>query len=193
MTTTTELSLIHRFVPATEPGKPPILLLHGTGGDEDDLLPLGRHDRPGLGAALAARQGARRRHAALLPPPRGGRLRRRGRAPPRQRARRLRRPGRARGLQARRRPSRSASRTAPTSPRRCCSFGPRPSPAPPCCGPWCRCRIRPPLTSTGKPVLILSGAMDPIVPAENATRLAVAPEGRRRRSSSTACSRRATA
>ena len=70
MTTTTELSFIHRFEPATEPGKPPILLLHGTGGDEDDLLPLGQHDRPGLRAALAARQGAGGRHAALLPPPR---------------------------------------------------------------------------------------------------------------------------
>jgi len=42
MTITTALSFIHRFEPASEPGKPPILLLHGTGGDEDDLLPLGR-------------------------------------------------------------------------------------------------------------------------------------------------------
>jgi phospholipase/carboxylesterase len=41
MTVTTEHSFIHRFKPATEPGKPPILLLHGTGGNEDDLLPLG--------------------------------------------------------------------------------------------------------------------------------------------------------
>ena len=37
----TELSFIHRFEPATEPGRPPLLLLHGTGGNEDDLLPLG--------------------------------------------------------------------------------------------------------------------------------------------------------
>jgi len=42
MTITTALSFIHRFEPASEPDKPPILLLHGTGGDEDDLLPLGR-------------------------------------------------------------------------------------------------------------------------------------------------------
>ena len=42
MTVTTELSFIHRFEPAGEPGKPPMLLLHGTGGNEDDLLPLGR-------------------------------------------------------------------------------------------------------------------------------------------------------
>ena len=31
---------IHRFVPG-EPGIAPLLLLHGTGGDESDLLPLG--------------------------------------------------------------------------------------------------------------------------------------------------------
>jgi phospholipase/carboxylesterase len=46
MTTTTELSHLHRFEPATAPGKPPILLLHGTGGDETDLLPLGRMIAP---------------------------------------------------------------------------------------------------------------------------------------------------
>ncbi len=42
MTTTAELSHLHRFVPATASGRPPILLLHGTGGDENDLLPVGR-------------------------------------------------------------------------------------------------------------------------------------------------------
>ena len=41
MNATTELSFVHRFKPATEPGRPPLLLLHGTGGNEDDLLPLG--------------------------------------------------------------------------------------------------------------------------------------------------------
>lgn len=35
------LGFRHRFRPATRPGRPPLLLLHGTGGDEDDLLPLG--------------------------------------------------------------------------------------------------------------------------------------------------------
>ncbi|MBZ6079261.1 alpha/beta hydrolase [Microvirga puerhi] len=43
----TELSFIHRFVPATKPGRPPLLLLHGTGGNEDDLLPLGKIIAPG--------------------------------------------------------------------------------------------------------------------------------------------------
>lgn len=35
-------SFIHRFEPATRFEAPPLLLLHGTGGDENDLFPLGR-------------------------------------------------------------------------------------------------------------------------------------------------------
>ena len=53
--TTTELSHLHRFMPATAPGKPPLLLLHGTGGDENDLLPLGQTVAPG--AALLSPRG----------------------------------------------------------------------------------------------------------------------------------------
>jgi phospholipase/carboxylesterase len=45
--TNADLSFIHRFAPASEAGRPPLLLLHGTGGDEDDLLPLGRMIAPG--------------------------------------------------------------------------------------------------------------------------------------------------
>ncbi len=37
-----DLDFVHRFVPAEEPGAPTLLLLHGTGGNEGDLLPLGR-------------------------------------------------------------------------------------------------------------------------------------------------------
>ena len=40
--TATDLSFIHRFEPALGARPPPLLLLHGTGGDENDLLPLGR-------------------------------------------------------------------------------------------------------------------------------------------------------
>ncbi|MET0429304.1 MAG: alpha/beta hydrolase [Microvirga sp.] len=54
MTVTTELTFIHRFVPATDPAAPPLLLLHGTGGNEDDLLPLARAVAPGS-AALSPR------------------------------------------------------------------------------------------------------------------------------------------
>ncbi len=36
------LGFSHRFVPAEEPNAPTLLLLHGTGGDENDLIPLGR-------------------------------------------------------------------------------------------------------------------------------------------------------
>ncbi len=38
-----ELGFIHRFVPASKPGEAiTLLLLHGTAGNENDLLPLGR-------------------------------------------------------------------------------------------------------------------------------------------------------
>ena len=50
-----ELSYIHRFEPGVEPGRPPVLLLHGTGGDETDLMPLGR--KIALGAALLSPRG----------------------------------------------------------------------------------------------------------------------------------------
>ncbi len=36
------LGFVHRFVPAETPDAPTLLLLHGTGGDENDLLPIGR-------------------------------------------------------------------------------------------------------------------------------------------------------
>jgi phospholipase/carboxylesterase len=53
--TNPDLSFIHRFEPAIEAGRPPLLLLHGTGGDEGDLLPLGRMIAPG--SALVSPRG----------------------------------------------------------------------------------------------------------------------------------------
>jgi phospholipase/carboxylesterase len=42
-----KLSFIHRFERGTRDGASPLLLLHGTGGDEGDLVPLGRMVAPG--------------------------------------------------------------------------------------------------------------------------------------------------
>jgi phospholipase/carboxylesterase len=53
--TTPALGFTHRFAPAARPGLPSLLLLHGTGGNEDDLLPLGRRLLPG--AALLRPRG----------------------------------------------------------------------------------------------------------------------------------------
>jgi phospholipase/carboxylesterase len=46
MTSSTDLGFVHRFVPGAADG-PVLLLLHGTGGDESDLLPLGELLVPG--------------------------------------------------------------------------------------------------------------------------------------------------
>jgi len=40
------LSYIYRFEKGAEPNARPLLLLHGTGGDENDLIPLGRMIAP---------------------------------------------------------------------------------------------------------------------------------------------------
>jgi predicted esterase len=42
-----DLGFVHIFVPAEKPNSPTLLLLHGTGGDERDLLGLGRELWPG--------------------------------------------------------------------------------------------------------------------------------------------------
>jgi phospholipase/carboxylesterase len=48
-------TFMHRFEAGTRPGATPLLLLHGTGGDENDLLPLGRAVAPD--AALLSPRG----------------------------------------------------------------------------------------------------------------------------------------
>ena len=45
--TTVDTDLIHVFEPGSDPARRPLLLLHGTGGDESDLLSLGRTVAPG--------------------------------------------------------------------------------------------------------------------------------------------------
>ena len=55
MTAATELSFVHRFEPGADPNAPPLLLLHGTGGDENDLIGLGRMVAPD--AALLSPRG----------------------------------------------------------------------------------------------------------------------------------------
>jgi predicted esterase len=53
--TATELGFKYQFEPAQDGPAPTLLLLHGTGGDENDLLPLGRMLAPG--AALLSPRG----------------------------------------------------------------------------------------------------------------------------------------
>src|SRR6266508_4342164 len=48
-----DLSFVHRYEPGT-PGAPTLLLLHGTGGDENDLVPLANELMPGA-AVLSPR------------------------------------------------------------------------------------------------------------------------------------------
>jgi phospholipase/carboxylesterase len=62
MSAAPDLGFIHNYVPATDRTRPPLLLLHGTGGDENDLLPFGERLAPG--AALLSPRGKVLEHGA---------------------------------------------------------------------------------------------------------------------------------
>jgi phospholipase/carboxylesterase len=57
-----DLGFIHNYVPATDRTRAPLLQLHGTGGDEDDLIPFGERLTPG--AALLSPRGKILEHGA---------------------------------------------------------------------------------------------------------------------------------
>ena len=50
-----ELGFIHRFIPGRDVGLAPLLLLHGSGGDEHDLIPFA--ERIGPGRAIVSPRG----------------------------------------------------------------------------------------------------------------------------------------
>lgn len=56
------LSYHHRFEAGTDPSAPPLLLLHGTGGDENDLVPIAQKLSPG--SALLSPRGDVSEHGA---------------------------------------------------------------------------------------------------------------------------------
>jgi phospholipase/carboxylesterase len=166
---------VHRYEPAARSGAPALLLLHGTGGNEADLLPLGQMIAPG---------------AALLSP--------RGKVLERGMPRFFRRleegvfdeaDVRARALELAEFIAEARERYGLPAPIALgYSNGANIAAAllylkPEALGGAVLLRAMVPLAggpqaqASGKPVLILSGAMDPIVPAANAGRLASVLEG----------------
>jgi phospholipase/carboxylesterase len=164
------LSFTHRFEPGRVPGRPPLLMLHGTGGDEADLLPVGRAVAPG---------------SALLSP--------RGKVLERGMPRFFRRL--AEGVFDEADVVRRAHELADFVAEARGAYGLEPPVAigfsnganiaaavlllrPEALAGAALLRAMMPLAEpgavhlTGKPVLLISGADDPIVPAENAARLA---------------------
>jgi phospholipase/carboxylesterase len=168
------LGFVHRYEPAMRDDAPALLLLHGTGGNEDDLLPLGRMIAPG--AALLSPRGKVLENGM----PRFFRRLREGvfdEEDVRRRALEL-----AAFITAAR-----AAYHLPAPVAAGYSNGANIAAAllylkPEALGGAVLLRAMTPLASgpeaqmDGKPVLILSGDMDPIAPAGNAARLASALE-----------------
>ena len=57
-----DLGFVHRFLPPEDESGPTLLLLHGTGGNEEDLIPLGEALAPG--AAVLSPRGKVSEHGA---------------------------------------------------------------------------------------------------------------------------------
>jgi phospholipase/carboxylesterase len=175
MTTATELSHRHRLVPATADDKPPILLLHGTGGDENDLLPLGEAVAPG--SALLSPRGKVleagmprffRRLAEGMFDENDVRRRANELADFIQEAREV------YGLRA---PIAVGFSNGANVAAALLQLRPEALAGAVLLRAMVPLKEIPEADLAGKPVLILSGAMDPIVPADNAARLAAVLEG----------------
>lgn len=167
---TVTLSHVHRFVPATASGMPPVLLLHGTGGDENDLLPLGQTIAPG--AALLSPRGRVLEGGA----PRFFRRLAEGvfdEADVRRRAGDLadfvEDARKAYGLEA---PIAVGFSNGANIAAAVLQLRPDVLAGAVLLRAMVPLKEAPAVELAGKPVLILSGAMDPIIPAENASRLA---------------------
>jgi phospholipase/carboxylesterase len=163
------LGFIHRFEPGPGTARP-LLLLHGTGGDESDLLPLGRVVAPE--AALLAPRGAVRENGM----PRFFRRLAEGvfdEADLRRRTADL----AAFVLAARERydlgaPVALGFSNGANIAASLLMLRPETLAGAVLIRPMVPFAEPPAADLAGRPVLILSGAMDPIVPAENARRLA---------------------
>ena len=175
MTTATELSHRHRLVPATADDKPPILLLHGTGGDENDLLPLGEAVAPG--SALLSPRGKVleagmprffRRLAEGVFDENDVRRRANELADFIQEAREV------YGLRA---PIAVGFSNGANVAAALLQLRPEALAGAVLLRAMVPLKEIPEVDLAGKPVLILSGAMDPMVPADNAARLAAMLEG----------------
>ncbi|MCJ2127092.1 alpha/beta hydrolase [Methylobacterium sp. J-077] len=167
--TPNSLGLIHRFEPGA-PAARPLLLLHGTGGTEHDLLPLGRIVAPG--AALLSPRGAVSENGM----PRFFRRLAEGvfdEADLRRRTQDLATfVGAARARYGIGAPLALGFSNGANIAAALLMLHPEVLAGAVLIRPMVPLAEPPAAALAGKPVLMLSGAMDPIVPAENASRLA---------------------